>query len=129
MIQTRKFKYDVIGLTETRRRHPLSTVYHTEEELFLGTCESRGVGVLANTNMAINIDSFEQLATRIGPPKLAQEERVRNITSGPRAFNGMSREREAFRVHHDDYDHPLEFAIPKALLSTLDVGVTRWRVS
>ncbi|ETN76172.1 hypothetical protein NECAME_03545 [Necator americanus] len=69
MMQARKFKYDVIELTETRRRHPLNAVCDTEEELFLGTCDSRGVGgvgVLVNTNMAKNIDSFEQLTTRIG---------------------------------------------------------------
>ncbi|KAK6725448.1 hypothetical protein RB195_004028 [Necator americanus] len=64
----KKIKYDVLGLTETRRRHPLNAVYETGEELFLGTCDSRGVGgvgVLANTSMAKNIDSFEQLTTRI----------------------------------------------------------------
>ncbi|ETN78162.1 hypothetical protein NECAME_10537 [Necator americanus] len=41
----------------------------TLEILFLGTCDSRGVdglGVLVNTHMAVNIDSFEQLTTRIG---------------------------------------------------------------
>ncbi|ETN78220.1 hypothetical protein NECAME_02925 [Necator americanus] len=60
---------DVIGLTETRRRHPLNAVFDTAEELFLGTCDSRGVGgvgVLVKTSIAENIDSFEQLATRIG---------------------------------------------------------------
>ncbi|KAK6731131.1 hypothetical protein RB195_007538 [Necator americanus] len=34
----------------------------------LGTCDSRGVGgvgVLVNTSMAKNVDSFEQLTTRI----------------------------------------------------------------
>ncbi|KAK6732094.1 hypothetical protein RB195_016460 [Necator americanus] len=68
-MQAKKIKYDVIGLTETRRRHPLNAVYETEEELFLGTCDCRGVGrvgVLGNTSMAKNIDSFEQLTTRIG---------------------------------------------------------------
>ncbi|KAK6743098.1 hypothetical protein RB195_010394 [Necator americanus] len=62
-------KYDAIGLTETRRRHPLNAVYETGEELFLGTCDSRGVdgvGVLVNTSMVKNIDCFEQLTTRIG---------------------------------------------------------------
>ncbi|KAK6750715.1 hypothetical protein RB195_002595 [Necator americanus] len=57
-----KIKYDVIGLTETRRRHPLNVIYETGEELFLGTCDSRGVGgvgVLVNTKTAKNIDSFE----------------------------------------------------------------------
>ncbi|ETN69208.1 hypothetical protein NECAME_05313, partial [Necator americanus] len=70
MMQAKKIKYDVIGLTETRRRHPLNAVYETGEELFLGTCDSRGVGgvgVLVNTSMTKNIDSFEQLTTRIGP--------------------------------------------------------------
>ncbi|KAK6756202.1 hypothetical protein RB195_014540 [Necator americanus] len=69
MMQAKKIKYDVIGLNETRRHHPLNAVYETGEELFLGTCDSRGVGgvgVLVNTSMAKNIDSFEQLTTRIG---------------------------------------------------------------
>ncbi|KAK6743517.1 hypothetical protein RB195_010660 [Necator americanus] len=67
MMQAKKIKYDVIGLTETRRRHPLNAVYEPGEELFLGTCDSRGVcgvGILINTSMAKNIDSFEQLTTR-----------------------------------------------------------------
>ncbi|KAK6749189.1 hypothetical protein RB195_001658 [Necator americanus] len=29
MMQAKKIKYDVIGLTETRRRHPLNAVYET----------------------------------------------------------------------------------------------------
>ncbi|KAK6741638.1 hypothetical protein RB195_009482 [Necator americanus] len=69
MMQARKFKYVVIGLTEMRRRDQLNVVYDTGEELFLGTCESTGVGgvgVRVNTNMAKNIDSFKQLTTRIG---------------------------------------------------------------
>ncbi|ETN77917.1 hypothetical protein NECAME_10701 [Necator americanus] len=68
MMQPKKIKYDVIGLTEMRRRHPLNAVYETGE-LFLGTCDSRGVGgvgVLVNTSMAKNIYSVEQLTTRIG---------------------------------------------------------------
>ncbi|KAK6765243.1 hypothetical protein RB195_025250 [Necator americanus] len=69
MMQTKKIKYDVIGVTVTRRRHSLNAIYETREELFLGTCDRRcvgGVGVLVNTSMAKNIDSFEQLTTRIG---------------------------------------------------------------
>ncbi|KAK6728752.1 hypothetical protein RB195_006042 [Necator americanus] len=31
----KKIKYDVIGLTETRRRHSLNAVFETGEELFL----------------------------------------------------------------------------------------------
>ncbi|KAK6763520.1 hypothetical protein RB195_024008 [Necator americanus] len=69
IMQAKKTKYDVIGLTETRRRHPLNAVYDTGEEMFLRTCNSMGVGgvgVLVNTSMAKNIDSFEQLTIRIG---------------------------------------------------------------
>uniref|UniRef100_A0A0K0CSS3 DUF2824 family protein n=1 Tax=Angiostrongylus cantonensis TaxID=6313 RepID=A0A0K0CSS3_ANGCA len=61
-------RYGVIGLAETRRRHPFNAVYDTGEELFLGTCDSRGVGgvgVLVNMGLFMNIDSFEQLTTRI----------------------------------------------------------------
>ncbi|XGW34235.1 hypothetical protein V3C99_018229, partial [Haemonchus contortus] len=43
-MQARKVKYDVIGLTETRRQRPLHAIFETGEELFLGTCDSRGVG-------------------------------------------------------------------------------------
>ncbi|KAK6763513.1 hypothetical protein RB195_024003 [Necator americanus] len=73
MMQARKFKYDVIGLTETRRRHPLNAVYDTGEEIFSGTCDSKRVGgvcVLVNTNMAMNVDSFEQLTPLIGRPRM-----------------------------------------------------------
>ncbi|KAK6760828.1 hypothetical protein RB195_022045 [Necator americanus] len=47
----------------------LNTVYETREELFLGTCDSRGVGgvgVHVSTSMVKSIDSFEELTTRIG---------------------------------------------------------------
>ncbi|KAK6752966.1 hypothetical protein RB195_004014 [Necator americanus] len=57
------------GLTKTRRHHPLNAVYEPGEELFLEPCDSRGVGgvgILVNTSMAKDIDSFEQLTTRIG---------------------------------------------------------------
>uniref|UniRef100_A0A7I5E5A0 Endo/exonuclease/phosphatase domain-containing protein n=1 Tax=Haemonchus contortus TaxID=6289 RepID=A0A7I5E5A0_HAECO len=73
MMQARKIKYDVIGLTETRRHRPLHAVFETGEELFLGTCDSRGVGgvgVLVNTHLAMKIDSYESLTTRIGRLRL-----------------------------------------------------------
>uniref|UniRef100_A0A0K0CZ03 Endo/exonuclease/phosphatase domain-containing protein n=1 Tax=Angiostrongylus cantonensis TaxID=6313 RepID=A0A0K0CZ03_ANGCA len=73
LTQARMIRYDVIGLAETRRRQPFNAVYDTGEELFLGTCDSRGVGrvgVLVNTSLPINIDSFEQLTTRIGRLRL-----------------------------------------------------------
>ncbi|KAK6749884.1 hypothetical protein RB195_002100 [Necator americanus] len=53
MMQARKLKYDVLGVNETKRRHPPNAVYETGEELFLGTCDSRGVGgvgILMNTS-------------------------------------------------------------------------------
>uniref|UniRef100_A0A0K0DP73 Pyridoxamine 5'-phosphate oxidase family protein n=1 Tax=Angiostrongylus cantonensis TaxID=6313 RepID=A0A0K0DP73_ANGCA len=51
---------------ETRRRHLFNAVYDNGEDLFLGTCDSRGVGgvgVLVDTSLFMNIDSFEQLTT------------------------------------------------------------------
>ncbi|KIH51833.1 hypothetical protein ANCDUO_18073 [Ancylostoma duodenale] len=54
MMQARKIRYDVIGLTETRRHRPLNATFDTGEELLLGTCNSRevgGVGVLVNTKL------------------------------------------------------------------------------
>uniref|UniRef100_A0A0K0DNN7 Endonuclease/exonuclease/phosphatase domain-containing protein n=1 Tax=Angiostrongylus cantonensis TaxID=6313 RepID=A0A0K0DNN7_ANGCA len=73
LTQARMIRYDVIGLAETRRRHTFNAVYDTGEELFLETCDSRGVGgvgVLVNTSLSMNIDSFEQLTTRIGRLRL-----------------------------------------------------------
>ncbi|VDM61251.1 unnamed protein product [Angiostrongylus costaricensis] len=72
-MQARRIRYDVIGLAETRRRHLFTAVYDTGEELFLGTCDSSGVGsvgVLVNTSLSMDIDSFEQLTTRIGRLRL-----------------------------------------------------------
>uniref|UniRef100_A0A0R3Q2C5 Craniofacial development protein 2-like n=1 Tax=Angiostrongylus costaricensis TaxID=334426 RepID=A0A0R3Q2C5_ANGCS len=68
-IQSRRIRHDVVELPESRSRQPFNAVYYTGEELFLGTCDSRGVGgvgVLVNTNLSMNFDSFEQLTTRIG---------------------------------------------------------------
>ncbi|KIH51315.1 hypothetical protein ANCDUO_18600 [Ancylostoma duodenale] len=68
-MQAKKIRYDVIGLTETKRHRPLNATFDTGGELFLGTCDSRGVsgvGVLVNTNLVMNIDSSEQQTTRIG---------------------------------------------------------------
>ncbi|XGW09331.1 hypothetical protein V3C99_011546 [Haemonchus contortus] len=65
MTQARKIKYDVIGV---RRHRLLHAVFENGEELFLGTCDSRGVGgvvVLVNTHLAM-IDSYESLTIRIG---------------------------------------------------------------
>ncbi|VDM62728.1 unnamed protein product [Angiostrongylus costaricensis] len=65
-IQAGRMRNDVIGLAEARRRQPFNIAYDTGEELFLGTCDSRGVGgvgVVVNTSFPMNIDSFEQLTT------------------------------------------------------------------
>lgn len=83
MMQAKKIRYSVIGLTETRRHRPLHAVYDTGEELFLGTCDSRGVGgvgFLVNTNLAMNIDSFDQLSSRIGRLRLKRRGPVPAIT-------------------------------------------------
>uniref|UniRef100_A0A0K0D839 DUF4242 domain-containing protein n=1 Tax=Angiostrongylus cantonensis TaxID=6313 RepID=A0A0K0D839_ANGCA len=61
LTQARMIVYDVIILAETRERYTFNAVYDTGEELFLGTCDSRGVGVagvLVNTNFSMNIDAF-----------------------------------------------------------------------
>uniref|UniRef100_A0A0K0DM47 Endo/exonuclease/phosphatase domain-containing protein n=1 Tax=Angiostrongylus cantonensis TaxID=6313 RepID=A0A0K0DM47_ANGCA len=73
LTQARMIRHDVIGLAETRRCHVFNAVYDTGEQLFLGTCSSRGVGgvaVLVNTSLSMNIDSFEQLTIRIGRLRL-----------------------------------------------------------
>ncbi|VDP41590.1 unnamed protein product [Heligmosomoides polygyrus] len=73
MMQARKNKYDVIGLAETKRQHPLHAAYDSGEELFFGTCDSRGVGgvgVLVNAHLAVNIDSYESLTSRVGRLRL-----------------------------------------------------------
>ncbi|KIH61364.1 hypothetical protein ANCDUO_08368 [Ancylostoma duodenale] len=83
MVRTRKIRYDVIGLTGTRRYRPLNATFDTGEELFLGTCDSRGVGgvgILVNTNLAMNIDSFEQLTTRIGRLRLRRSGSIPALT-------------------------------------------------
>ncbi|KAK6749169.1 hypothetical protein RB195_001647 [Necator americanus] len=59
-MQARTVKNDVMGLTETRRRHPVNAAYGAGEELFLGTCDSRGVGdagVLVNASMATTLSN------------------------------------------------------------------------
>ncbi|VDM52093.1 unnamed protein product [Angiostrongylus costaricensis] len=68
LMQTRRIKYDVIGLAETRQRYTFNAVYDTGEELFLETCDSRGVGcigVLVNTSLSMKTDSFEDYKNRI----------------------------------------------------------------
>ncbi|XP_055964920.1 uncharacterized protein LOC130018094, partial [Sorex fumeus] len=62
MVQARKIKYDVTGLTETRRYQSHHASFDTEKELFLKTCDKKsigGVSVLVKTNMDMSIDSFE----------------------------------------------------------------------
>ncbi|RCN45469.1 hypothetical protein ANCCAN_08546 [Ancylostoma caninum] len=39
-MQARKIRYDVIGLTETRRHRPLNATFDTRGEVFLGACDS-----------------------------------------------------------------------------------------
>ncbi|VDM60251.1 unnamed protein product [Angiostrongylus costaricensis] len=72
LMQVRRISYDIIGLTETKRRHPFNAGCGIGEELFLGTCDSRGVGSVGIlvTSLSTNIDSIEQLTTRIGRLRL-----------------------------------------------------------
>ncbi|KIH60556.1 hypothetical protein ANCDUO_09194 [Ancylostoma duodenale] len=74
--------FDDAGQEDQVRRHRTDREEETPatqrylwhwKELFLGTCDSRGVGgvgVLVNTKLFMNIDSFEQLTTRIGCSRL-----------------------------------------------------------
>ncbi|RCN42794.1 hypothetical protein ANCCAN_11227 [Ancylostoma caninum] len=67
VMQARKIRYDIIGLNQTRRRWPLEATFHNGEELFLGTCDSRGVGEKAakfkrwSPKLVINWDLFTSL--------------------------------------------------------------------
>ncbi|VDO42685.1 unnamed protein product [Haemonchus placei] len=69
MMQARNIEYDVIGADRDEKALLVHAVFGIGEELFLGTCENRGVGgigVLVNTHSAMNIDSYESLTARIG---------------------------------------------------------------
>ncbi|VDP11582.1 unnamed protein product [Heligmosomoides polygyrus] len=73
---------DILDQEDQVRRHrtdldektpPLHAVYDFGEELLLGTRGSRGVGgvgVLVNTVLAMNIDSYQSLTSRIGRLRL-----------------------------------------------------------
>uniref|UniRef100_A0A0K0DLT6 Sugar phosphate isomerase/epimerase n=1 Tax=Angiostrongylus cantonensis TaxID=6313 RepID=A0A0K0DLT6_ANGCA len=68
LMQARITGYDDIGLAETPTTPHINAVYDTGKELFVETCNSKGVGgvgVLVNTSLSMNTDSFEQLTTRI----------------------------------------------------------------
>ncbi|VDO23605.1 unnamed protein product [Heligmosomoides polygyrus] len=80
MMQAGKVKHDIIRLIETRRHHLLHAAYDSGEELFLRTCDSRGVGgvgVLVNTHLAMNVGLYESLSSRIG------RLRLKRCDSGP----------------------------------------------
>ncbi|VDM53959.1 unnamed protein product [Angiostrongylus costaricensis] len=84
LMEARSIKYDVIGMAETRRCQPFNAVYDTGEELFLGTCDSKGVGgvgVLVNTSLSTSIDPFEQLTTRIERLRLRRRGSIPALTS------------------------------------------------
>uniref|UniRef100_A0A0K0DJK5 Endo/exonuclease/phosphatase domain-containing protein n=1 Tax=Angiostrongylus cantonensis TaxID=6313 RepID=A0A0K0DJK5_ANGCA len=165
LMQAIMIRYDVIGLAETRRRHPFNAVYDTGEELFLGTCDSRGVGgvgALVITSLSMNIDSFEQLTTRIGRLRLKRCGSAPALTvfvvyaptsnydeEGVEAFY-MELERyyrenhTFFKVITGDFNakigprrsseerhirtHVLEWNEQEASPSTMDVGISQWRV-
>ncbi|KAK6755352.1 hypothetical protein RB195_013994 [Necator americanus] len=92
--QTYRIHYDIIELTESRRRHSLSAMYDTGEELFLGTCDNkgvRGVGVLktkmANIFATVTDEESEEFQTtkrRLSPKTL---EVIRQRGATPAAGN------------------------------------------
>ncbi|VDM51979.1 unnamed protein product [Angiostrongylus costaricensis] len=66
-----------------RQRQPFNAVYDTEEELFLGACDSRGaggIGVIVNMSLSMNIGSLEQLTTRIGRLRLKRSASMPDLT-------------------------------------------------
>ncbi|VDO84764.1 unnamed protein product [Heligmosomoides polygyrus] len=105
MMQARKIKYDVIGITDRdKKTPPLHAAYDSEEELVLGTCDSRGaggVGVLVNTHWATNIDSYESLTSRIGRLRLnsrTYDNHFLEISFRPRHRMQEARKRECCMV-------------------------------
>ncbi|VDM60780.1 unnamed protein product [Angiostrongylus costaricensis] len=80
-MQARMIRYDVAGLVETRRHHPLNAVSETGDELFPGTCDGRGAGGLVNKSLSMNIDSFEQHTTRIGCLRLKRYGSIPALTT------------------------------------------------
>uniref|UniRef100_A0A0K0DK06 Transposase n=1 Tax=Angiostrongylus cantonensis TaxID=6313 RepID=A0A0K0DK06_ANGCA len=85
-------RYGVIGLAETRRRNPFNAVYNTGEELFLGTCDTRGVGgvgVLVNTDAVVdNIDEeYDRLIQHLHVSAMkAKSSKVTKRHLSPRAL-------------------------------------------
>uniref|UniRef100_A0A0K0DI07 PNPLA domain-containing protein n=1 Tax=Angiostrongylus cantonensis TaxID=6313 RepID=A0A0K0DI07_ANGCA len=68
-MKTRREGYDVDGLTDKKERHPFNDDYDTGKKVLLGICDVRGVGgigAFVNASLAMNVNSFEQLAVRIG---------------------------------------------------------------
>uniref|UniRef100_A0A0K0DE01 Craniofacial development protein 2-like n=1 Tax=Angiostrongylus cantonensis TaxID=6313 RepID=A0A0K0DE01_ANGCA len=152
------------GIDQRRELYPLSFLsYDTGEELFLGTCDSTGVGgigVLVNTSLSMNIDSFEQLTTRIGRLRLKICGSIPALTifvaDAPTsnydeeevaAFYMDLENREDhtfFKVIIGDFNaeigprrsseerhigtHGFEWNEQEASSSTMDVGISQWRV-
>ncbi|VDM64692.1 unnamed protein product [Angiostrongylus costaricensis] len=82
LMQARRIKCDVIGLSETRRRQSFNDIYDSGEELFLVACGSGvdGVGVLVNRTLSMNSGSFEQIVTRIGRLRLKRRGSIPALT-------------------------------------------------
>ncbi|KAK6752016.1 hypothetical protein RB195_003438 [Necator americanus] len=64
-MQARKIKYDVVLLTEERRRYPLNAAYDIGEEVFFGKCD-RWSGYPCQHEYGKDHGSLEQLPIRIG---------------------------------------------------------------
>ncbi|VDM55508.1 unnamed protein product [Angiostrongylus costaricensis] len=75
-------KYDVIGLAEIRRRYSFNAVYDTGAEVFLGTCDSRGVdGVGVRINTKWNNSRFDNLRRLRADIKLRRK-KSRSVLNG-----------------------------------------------
>ncbi|VDM51784.1 unnamed protein product [Angiostrongylus costaricensis] len=129
LMQAREIRYDVIGLAKMRRRHPFNAVYDIGEEPFLGTCDSRvgGVGVLVNTSLTMNIDSFEQLTTRIGRLRFKGYGSILALTIFVVYASTSNYDEEEVEVFYADFlqRSPTE----KAIHSSRSVGILMLKLS
>uniref|UniRef100_A0A7I4XYF7 Reverse transcriptase domain-containing protein n=1 Tax=Haemonchus contortus TaxID=6289 RepID=A0A7I4XYF7_HAECO len=130
-----------LNLREPPMRH---AVFETGEELFLGTCDSRGVGGvggLVNTHLAMNIDSYESLTTRIGRLQLRRCGSVPALTIFVAYAPTSSYEEEEMEAFYMDLgrlyreDHTFFKVIvgdfnaktgPRRTAEELHIGLTEW---
>uniref|UniRef100_A0A7I4XSJ4 Reverse transcriptase domain-containing protein n=1 Tax=Haemonchus contortus TaxID=6289 RepID=A0A7I4XSJ4_HAECO len=107
MMQARKIKYDVIGLTETRRYRSLLAVFETGRTVSWNMRQQSGIGVLVNRrHLVVNIDSYESSTTRIGHP-VRKKLRLKSTAEEP-----FHRRLLSATVHHPRFADDILFITP-----------------